>query len=340
MRKNKSDTIAIFFAVLILTISAFSTFFSFASIVAAAPPPQILNFQGRLANGSGDLLTGTHYFRFSIHDASTGGNQLWPSGDATPCTHTLSVTEGVFVAGVGDTTECGDLLDFDFSTNNDIYLGVRVSTAADSGFESLSPRQRIASAAFAQVATAVVATTSPATPSSFGTTTPLGYSVVSVDATSTGSIPLSVRAAAGQTANLFQIQDSAAADIFFINSSGGFISSASSTVAANFQVGGVLHASSTLLLSLGQCTQALETNASGEIICGTDDTTVSSVPVPGEAFGVISSDVFNILTPTTTPFSVLIGGTNTLGIGNYIEAPRALLAVVATSSASILIHAS
>ncbi|MBI2025536.1 hypothetical protein HYT04_01985, partial [Candidatus Kaiserbacteria bacterium] len=330
MRKNKSDTIAIFFAVLILAISAFSMFFSFASVVAAASPPQILNFQGRLANGSGDLLTGTHYFRFSIHNASTGGSQLWPSGDATPCTHTLSVTEGVFVAGVGDTTECGDLLDFDFSTNNNVYLGVQVSTAADSGFESLSPRQRITSAAFAQVSAAVVATSSPATQTTFGTSTPIGNSVITIDASSTTAIPLSIRAATGQagTANLFQIQDAAATDIFSINASGGFIATASSTISGELLVSGSILASSTIVTSLGSCTEALETNASGEIICGT-----------GQTFELTSGNA-NILSPTTTPMSLLLGVSAPNGIGNFVDAPRGLLSLAATTTDTIILYAS
>ncbi|MCH8050119.1 hypothetical protein IIB51_01800, partial [Patescibacteria group bacterium] len=136
----------------------------------AASPPQIIGYQGRLADSSGNLLGGsgtTYYFRFSIYDASSGGSKLWPSG--TSCSHSRTVTAGVFTAGVGDTSECSDVLDFNFHDNNNIYLEVEVSSD-DSTFETLTPRQRITSTAFSQLSAAISgpASTSPPT---FGTTT-------------------------------------------------------------------------------------------------------------------------------------------------------------------------
>jgi len=215
--------IVIFCVALIISTSVLGVLFLFAPNVFAAAPPQILHFQGRLTDSNGDLLGGssgtTHYFRFSIHDASSSGNQLWPFGNATPCTHSLTVTEGVFVAGIGDTTECGDVLDYDFSSNDNIYLEVRVSSD-NVDFEELTPRQRIVGAAFAQLASAVVATSSPSVRTTFGTSTPIGNSTVTIEATSTNAIPLSIRAATGQTANLFQIQNATTADLFSVGSGG------------------------------------------------------------------------------------------------------------------------
>lgn len=85
---------------------------------AAPGIPRIISYQGRLTNASGNLLGGSsganYYFRFSLHSDLSGGAQLWPANDATPCTHTLTVKEGVFNAGIGDTSECSDALGYNF----------------------------------------------------------------------------------------------------------------------------------------------------------------------------------------------------------------------------------
>jgi hypothetical protein len=124
--------------------------------VAVAAVPQIINHQGRLLNSSGDLLggNGTNYcFRFSLYSASSGGTKLWPSTD--PSTMTASVKNGVFNVGIGDTSAGGNLLDFDFESTDTAYLNIDVanssggSCASVTSFETLSPRQRLASAGFA-----------------------------------------------------------------------------------------------------------------------------------------------------------------------------------------------
>ena len=176
---------------------------------AASGTPQILSVQGRLADGSGNLLGGsgtTFYFKFSIWDDPTSspitGNQLWPV--AAPNSVAATVRQGVFNVNVGDTASgYPDILNYDFNTNENVYLQIEASSD-NVTFQTLSPRQRISSGAFAQLSAAVSGTS---TPSSFGTTTPIPLSQVSVEATTTSSVALSIRAAAGQTANLFQIQE-------------------------------------------------------------------------------------------------------------------------------------
>ncbi|MEK7641251.1 MAG: hypothetical protein AAB389_04640, partial [Patescibacteria group bacterium] len=97
------------------------------------------------------------------------------------------------------------LLNYDFSDNDTVYLQVEASSD-NVTFQTLEPRQLISSVAFAQYAAAVSGTS---TPSAFGTTTPFGTGNIqaSFEATTTGSIPLAVRAASGQTADLLQIQE-------------------------------------------------------------------------------------------------------------------------------------
>jgi len=201
---------------------------------SAAGVPRIMSYQGRLTNASGDLLGGSgtsYYFRFSLYGASSGGSQLWPAGSATPCTHTLPVKEGVFNAGIGDTSECSDALNYDFASTDALYLQVQVSSD-NSTFETLTPRQRVTSSAFAAIADSVVSTS---TQSRLGTTSPIGTSLLTIEASTSSVVPLSIRAAAGQTANILQIQNAAAADFFTIAGSGR-IGIASSTPGAGFGI--------------------------------------------------------------------------------------------------------
>ncbi len=133
-----------------------------APAFAATGVPKILNYQGRLMDESGTLLggAGTDYcFTFSLYDdAVVGGGdvKLWPSSG--PSTSTVSVINGVFTVGIGDTSVGGDTLDYNFQDSDEVYLNVQVADkvgatcATGDGvetYETLSPRQRILSSAYA-----------------------------------------------------------------------------------------------------------------------------------------------------------------------------------------------
>lgn len=123
---------------------------------AATGVSSMLSYQGRLMDASGNPLggTGTAYcFRFSIYDAASGGTKLWPAG--TPTTQLATSTDGVFSALIGQ----ADSLTYNFYDSDTTYLNVDVYTVAASGgtctggsWESLSPRQQIASTGYAQSA--------------------------------------------------------------------------------------------------------------------------------------------------------------------------------------------
>ena len=206
----------VFFATILLVLLA-------SSVSAyAAGIPSILSYQGRLTDSGGNLLGSsagtTYYFKFSIWDNPTSdpitGNRLWPS--TGPSTVTTTVRQGVFNVDIGDTTNGSNALNYNFNTSKDIYLQIEVSTTLTGTFEVLSPRQRISSAPFAQISGAV----SGIGQSSFGTTTPFGTSVVSIQSTSTQSTSLSIGGVLGQLANLFQIQDSTGANLFTVDNNG------------------------------------------------------------------------------------------------------------------------
>ncbi|MCX7778672.1 MAG: hypothetical protein N2259_00245 [Patescibacteria group bacterium] len=118
---------------------------------AAVGVSKILSYQGRLTDSSGNPLggSGTNYcFRFSIHDAVSGGNKLWPTG--TPSDNIVNVANGVFNVGIG---EVDDLSTFNFYSNDTIYLQVEVANYTGSAcgtYETLLPRQRIDAVAYAR----------------------------------------------------------------------------------------------------------------------------------------------------------------------------------------------
>ena len=209
------------FSLLLTIVISVTSLFPSGFILAAQGTPKIISYQGRLYDSSGNLLGGsgtTYYFKFSIWNNPTvgSGTRLWPIG--TPSTTTSIVREGVFNVNLGDTANgYPDALNYDFNTNSDIYLQVEVSSNNISS-ETLSPRQRISSASFAQLAGAVSGTS---TPSSFGTTSPITNTQVTIEATSTNSVPLLIRASLGQSVNLLNIQNNSGTNLFSITSSGG-----------------------------------------------------------------------------------------------------------------------
>jgi hypothetical protein len=234
---NHFDLFSRLSAVFLIVSVVFSPFDSFQA-EAAVNPPKILSYQGRLANSSGDLLGGsgtTYYFKFSIWNTSSSGTRVWPTN--APQVTTATVRQGVFTVNIGDTAAgYPDALDYDFARAQDIYLQVEVSSDNIS-YETLTPRQRITSNAFAQVAGAVVGST---TPSLFGTTTSSSNSVVTIAATSTNSVALTIKAVTNQIARLFGIDDSAGNNLLYVSATGGLFAS------STFQATGATRLYSTL----------------------------------------------------------------------------------------------
>ena len=131
------------------------------AILAQTGVPRVINNQGRLMNSSGTLLggAGTDYcFKFSFYDSPTvgGGTKVWPS--AAPSTMTVVVKNGVYNTGIGDTSIGGDVLDYNFQDDDEVYLNVEVAAKVGAtcapgdgaeSFETLTPRQRLHAAGYA-----------------------------------------------------------------------------------------------------------------------------------------------------------------------------------------------
>lgn len=154
--KNRKSA---FVLALIIAAEAVFSFFLYLSLAqhilaptpaeSAAGVPQLMSYQGRLTDSSGNPLggTGTVYcFRYSIYDAASAGNKLWPAG--TPTNTTTTVVDGVFADNVGRM----DTLNYDFVSTSTLYLNVAVNqTTSTCGgtWEDLVPRQQITASGFA-----------------------------------------------------------------------------------------------------------------------------------------------------------------------------------------------
>jgi hypothetical protein len=105
---------------------------------ASTPAPRLLPYQGRLLRADGNPETGTPQLTFRIYDAASGGAALWAEQQSVP------LTNGFYAVFLGSVAPFTDAL-FDGS---DRWLGVTVEDEAE-----LSPRQQIASVAYAIMAT-------------------------------------------------------------------------------------------------------------------------------------------------------------------------------------------
>ncbi|MEK7558659.1 MAG: hypothetical protein AAB507_02420, partial [Patescibacteria group bacterium] len=323
-----------------LAVLVVSSFFVSPLAIAASGTPTIISYQGRLTDASGNLLGGagtTFYFKFSIWDNATvgSGTRLWPSN--IPATTTASVRQGVFNVNIGDTANSyPDPLNYNFNTNKDIFLQVEVSSDNNSS-ETLSPRQRIGSASFAQLAGAVSGTT---TPSSFGTTSPIGSSQVTIEATSTSAIPLSIRAAAGQLANLLNIEDSSGVKLIFSNATGGLFASSTfqSTGLATFFSGMFSNSSTSTITNL---TTTLSTSTSATSTNFFSTTAVFTNATSTNFFATTASST-NLFATTLAVGGATLGNTTvggTLGVTGAMTLSSTLSATgLSTLSGGILVN--
>ncbi|MEK7473988.1 MAG: hypothetical protein AAB668_04725, partial [Patescibacteria group bacterium] len=83
---------------------------------------------------------GSYSVKFSLYDASTGGNRIWTAGGTlgTPTAITVSVQNGLFSILLGDTGQNSlDTVDWN---QNALYLGVTISSDSE-----MTPRRRLGS---------------------------------------------------------------------------------------------------------------------------------------------------------------------------------------------------
>jgi hypothetical protein len=126
--------------------------------------PYLINFQGRLADNNGNVLSdGSYNVKFRLWDATSGGTNRW-EGDRVygAADHRISVQNGLFNIQFGDAGQGDPALSpslFNTQTYATLYLEVELPTPATATCASngcatwtegaMTPRQPLATAAYA-----------------------------------------------------------------------------------------------------------------------------------------------------------------------------------------------
>lgn len=119
------------------------------ALTASAAVPPMINYQGKLMQPSGvPVPDNTYSMTFAIYGVPTGGTALWSETNPS-----VQVKGGLFSVLLGSVTN----LPANIFDNENRWFGVTVGTDPE-----MTPRQKIASVAFAQkAASADIATTVP-----------------------------------------------------------------------------------------------------------------------------------------------------------------------------------
>jgi len=120
MLKQKKVRVLFLMCGLLLSVNVFATI------------PQMIDFQGRLSNASGDPLTGAYQFVFKIYDGETGGTALWSETQDN-----VQITNGVYNVKIGTVTA----IPIGVFENSNINRWLQIII----GGETMSPRVRLIS---------------------------------------------------------------------------------------------------------------------------------------------------------------------------------------------------
>ncbi len=286
--------------------------------LALAQVPQKLGYQGRLLKADGTPETGSVAITFAIYDAETAGTLQW--SEVQP----VELTNGFYSVFVGDQTPFPT--DRNIFDGRPLWLEVTVGSSAP-----LTPRQRIASVAYALTATNVTGGTVNAT--SVSVSGPVNASGT-VTFTGDVSVPTPTQAAHATRKDYvdgkFPISRSSlpAVGQQISNSSGGFYTTSSSQVAVTNLSASITTAGRPVVVAIqpviwvpGPVRSGISCGASyeGEINIRRSGTTITSFMIhPNVSWpGLLFIDPVGAGTYTYSIYAD-VGGGNTLSIANMV----------------------
>ncbi len=132
MKKTTKSVFFVGFVGAVLLITMFP-------LMASAQVPETINYQGKLTDDVGAPWDGICTVRFYLYDALTGGTSLWDEQQS------VLVNDGIYNVQLGSVNP----LDSDVFAGDEVYLEVVIYSGGTTNGETLSPRQRVTSLAYA-----------------------------------------------------------------------------------------------------------------------------------------------------------------------------------------------
>ncbi len=298
--QRASTTFALLMAPLLLI-----SLLNYTPVSAAQTIPYKINFQGRLTDNNGNIVAnGSYNIKFTIYNALTGGTNVWQEYRQT--TNRVTITNGLFDVRFGDVTALSPSL---FNSATQLYLEVELptpatatcSTASCGSFTEgpLSPRQPIAASPYAFNSDTIDGIDGSSLARNDTANTFNGNQQINGQFTTTsaagGSVATIIQGAPGQSANLFQLQNSSGVVLSSFNA-GGSLNVGTNTSAARLTVQGSTADSTAAALKV--------TNSSGDSLLEVkNDGTTSLVG----ASGVFGSARAAFALKDSTPMAAGVG---------------------------------
>ncbi len=133
---------------ILLTIALFALMVS--APVFSAPPPETMNYQGVLRDGTGDPLNGGHDMIFRFYDAEFGGAEILVDRHLAAGTGAVQATDGLFSASLGGGAITDGTGPGSYTTLGAVFRDYgQVWMAITIGAETLSPRVQVQASAYA-----------------------------------------------------------------------------------------------------------------------------------------------------------------------------------------------
>ena len=258
---------------LVVLLTAFS---------CGAQVPQLINYQGRLLDGT-NLVSGSVGLSLRLYNAPSGGSILYEDSNS------VTVADGLYSTLIGDQTNSGDFASA--LTNAQLWIEVAVNGTA------LSPRERLASAAYAVRSERADFFAGPISDSQLSTNIPLRNAVNTFSSTNIFNNRVGIRSAkpdrplavagTGGNCEWISLQDTNGATQWHLNSTLGGVDFVQSGVQD-----GVLFLSTNNNVGIGKLNPATALDVSGTVTAsnftgnGSGLTSLSA----GQLAGTISSN--------------------------------------------------